>query len=178
MLIPVTTHATIPVAAASCHALSDFALPLPRLVIAYGSAFVLTQEDTLVTPLFAICSMLHFAKDVGSVQKSAILHAVWVGVAVVFGIEAGFDLFSAFYCLVHAPNHVLKLQPALKMLLFAMALIVILNADAVMSAIVGLGRLEDDGSVCGGFLLTDNEQRVIIGHVLAEGNSPVHGDKT
>ena len=173
----VETQLVVPVAAASCHALSDFARPAHVVLPSYALAFAATQPEWTVTPLFALASVLHFSSDTKGVPRSAAMHLAWATTACVFGVEAGFALFSLFYCARHAPAHVASLpswRAKLAILLAAAAMAT--HPEAVQGVVDAMQRGAGVEAGHGpGFVLTDAEQRVVVGHAVCDAISRVRG---
>lgn len=104
VVIEVATPLLGAIAAASVHGLTDLQRP-PRDLVPY--ALVLAPIPTeLVTPLFIGCSFQHFSRDVGY-GRSALLHATFLGLAPVLP-QLAWAAFAAFYCLFHAPKHIVQ----------------------------------------------------------------------
>lgn len=92
------------IAAASAHGLTDLQRP-PAELLPYGLVF-LPLPSEMVTPLFILCSVQHFSRDIGY-SRSIGLHATFALLNLVWPIGA-WGLFAIFYCGIHVPRHCME----------------------------------------------------------------------
>lgn len=99
------TSLAAPVALAAMHGTTDFARPIHRL-LPYG--FVVWWPESIpITPVFLCASMMHFRHDVGGLASFS-MHTLFVLGAVIGLEDSIFQLFAAYFCLVHTPLHYIR----------------------------------------------------------------------
>ena len=94
--------APLPLAVVSAHGVTDF--DVPGFWVEYMACLLAPLPDAVVTLLFVLGSVLHFADDLGP-HGSGALHAALVVVGVGFGLQAAFDAMVGYLALVHVPAH-------------------------------------------------------------------------
>ena len=89
----------VPVAVASLHGLVDVDYVLrPDLYVAYAAAWLVPA--CLVSPLFFVASIRHFALDVGALP-SVVMHITWSALSLCGRARVAWCTFVLYYCLVH-----------------------------------------------------------------------------
>lgn len=141
------------VALVASHGLTDFDTPrcaLPAYLLASIPA-----PSLLVTAVFLVASMVHFADDLGA-TGSVCLHSTVAAVTAVMGVQAGLRAMGCYLLSVHVPSHYARCAARERDTGLAFATIGSAIALAMSPALPG--RLA----------LDDRVQRIVVGHVLTE----------
>lgn len=115
---------------------------------------VLLLPAATVTPLFCVCSLLHFAADVG-LLPSAALHCVAFAVAGIRSHAHGMQLIFSYLLFVHTPLHYQRCFAARRVW-------------GLLGAAFATGVAFAEATRARAFSLTLFKQRVVIAHVLNE----------
>jgi len=94
--------APLPLAVVGAHGVTDF--DVPAFWIEYTACLLTPLPNTMVTLLFVLGSVLHFADDLGP-HGSGALHAGLLVVGAGFGLQAAFDAMVSYLAFVHVPAH-------------------------------------------------------------------------
>ena len=94
--------APLPLAVVGAHGVTDF--DVPGFWVEYMACLLAPLPDPMVTLLFVLGSVLHFADDLGP-HGSGALHAALVVLGAGFGLQAAFDAMVGYLSLVHVPAH-------------------------------------------------------------------------
>lgn len=84
------------------HGISD--LDSPAFIAPYVTWTLLPLPSAVITPLFCVMSLLHFADDLG-VLRSVVLHTVVAAVGLRSGMQNAFHVMLGYLALVHVPAH-------------------------------------------------------------------------
>ena len=94
--------APLPLAVVGAHGVTD--LDFPGFWVGYTACLLTPLPSTIVTLLFVLGSVLHFADDLGP-RGSGALHAGLLVVGAGFGLQAAFDAMVSYLAFVHVPAH-------------------------------------------------------------------------
>ena len=146
--------APLPLAVVGAHGVTD--LDFPGFWVGYTACLLTPLPSTIVTLLFVLGSVLHFADDLGP-RGSGALHAGLLVVGAGFGLQAAFDAMVGYLALVHVPAHYARCaaRGRFKALWFAAACTVAGYAAAAAHDARSLPL--------GGAL-----QRIVVAHILCE----------
>jgi len=146
--------APLPLAVVGAHGVTDF--DVPGFWVEYAACLLAPLPDAMVTLLFVLGSVLHFADDLGP-HGSGALHAALVVVGAGVGLQAAFDAIVGYLALVHVPAHYARCaaRGRFKALWFAAACTVAGYAAAAAHDARSLPL--------GGAL-----QRIVVAHILCE----------
>lgn len=146
--------APLPLAVVGAHGVTDF--DVPGFWVEYMACLLAPLPDPMVTLLFVLGSVLHFADDLGP-HGSGALHAALVVLGAGFGLQAAFDAMVGYLSLVHVPAHYARcaVRGRFKALWFAGACTV---AGYVAAAAHNARSLPLGGAL----------QRIVLAHILCE----------
>ena len=148
-----TAGARTAVALVAAHGMTD--LDSPRAWIPAYLAACTPMQSRMISTVFVVASIGHFAEDVGS-TGSLLLHACVGAITVALGHQAGLTVMGMYLVGVHVPNHYQRCA--------ARGRFNALRIAAVSSIVaVGLAR-----GMPAKVTLTDGVQRAVIGHVVTE----------
>ena len=152
------------IAAASAHGLTDLSrLQTAPLELAPYSLVFLPMPTNVVTPIFLMFSVQHFAHDIGR-RRSVLLHCTFAIMSLVQPVLA-WTLFALYYIFLHVPRHLAQhLHECKHWLKLVMAAATIFFPRVV-------------GGPSSFFIVTDWMQKGVIAHVLVDELYPSrHGD--
>ena len=146
--------APLPLAVVSAHGVTDF--DVPGFWLEYAACLLTPLPGPMVTLLFVLGSVLHFADDLGP-HGSGALHATLIVVGAGFGLQAAFDAMVGYLALVHVPAHYARCaaRGRFKALWFAFAC----TAVGYAAAAAHNTRLLPLGGTL---------QRIVLAHILCE----------
>lgn len=146
--------APLPLAVVGAHGVTDF--DVPGFWAEYAACLLTPLPGAVVTAMFVLGSVLHFADDLGP-RGSGALHAALLVVGARFGRQAAFDAMVGYLVCVHVPAHYARCaaRGRFKALWFAWTCTAV---GYVVAASHDARALPLDGVL----------QRIVVAHILCE----------
>jgi len=141
------------IAIAAAHGLTD--LDSTTWVTPYGILLLLPLPSPVVTGLFCVSSVLHFAEDV-SIYGSVALHGAVATLGSLRGTQAAFRAMFIYLCFCHVPMHFSRcyLRGRWRATVFTIVVTILSTAPS--------SRMHE------WVPLTDGMQRIATAHIITE----------
>jgi len=138
---------------AAVHGLTD--LDTAHWPQCYGVLMLLPLPSPIITSMFCIFSVLHFAEDLG-IHGSMLFHTFVAVLTRARGVQTALKAMVYYLCLYHVPMHFVRCFVRKRFC----AIIFTLTATCVAVHLSSLLNEE--------VLLTDNIQKIVVAHIITE----------